>query len=263
MSEELLEKNEGALRILTMNRAERRNALNVALSEALLLSLQQAAGDPEVGAVLLRGEGPAFCVGGDVKEMAQGVGRSATVEQRIRALRRRMDASRWLHAMPKPTVAAVRGAAAGAGLSLALACDFRIVARSTKITTAFAKVGLAGDYGGSWFLTRLVGSARARDLYMRPRVITADEALALGMVTEVVDDAALEDRALAFASELAAGPRATLAYMKQNLNSAETAGLDESLDQEAMHHILSSTTEDHREAAAAFVEKRQARFTGR
>ena len=193
----------------------------------------------------------------------EGVGRAATVEQRIRSLRRRMDASRWLHTMPKPTVAAVHGAAAGAGLSLALACDFRLIARSTKITTAFAKVALAGDYGGSWFLTRIVGPARARDLYLRPRVITADEALSLGIATEVVDDDALEARALAFARELAQGPRATLAYMKQNLNRAMTGSLDEALDQEALHHILSSTTEDHREAAAAFVEKREPRFTGR
>lgn len=263
MSDELLEKDEGALRIVSMNRVERRNALNTVLCEALLGSLQRAAGDPDVGAVLLRGEGPTFCVGGDVKEMAEGVGRAATVEQRIRSLRRRMDASFWLHTMPKPTVAAVRGAAAGAGLSLALACDFRVIARSTKITTAFAKVALAGDYGGSWFLTRIVGPARARDLYLRPRVITADEALALGIATEVVDDDALDTRALAFARELANGPRATLAYMKQNLNRALTASLDEALDQEALHHILSSGTEDHREAAAAFVEKREARFTGR
>src|SRR6185503_12934689 len=162
-----------------------------------------------------------------------------------------------------PTIAAVHGAVAGAGLALALACDFRVVARSTKITTAFAKVALSGDYGGSWFLTRIVGAARARDLYLRPRVISADEAFSLGIATEVVDDDALEARAFAFAAELANGPRVTLGYMKQNLNHALGGTLESTLDLEALHHTLSAGTEDHREAAAAFVEKRAPKFVGR
>jgi 2-(1,2-epoxy-1,2-dihydrophenyl)acetyl-CoA isomerase len=259
----LLERSQGALRILAMNRPERRNALNAQLCEQLLLALRAASDDGAVGALLLRGEGPAFCVGGDVKDMADGKGRDLTTEQRVRSLRSRMEASRLLHVMPKPTIAAVRGAVAGAGLALALACDFRVVARSTKITSAFAKVGLSGDFGGSWFLTRLVGAARARDLYLRPRVISADEALAIGLVTEVVDDDALEGRALAFAHELAGGPRVTLGYMKQNLNHAVAGTLESTLDLEALHHTLSALTDDHREAAAAFVEKREPRFAGR
>jgi len=263
MDDVLIERTEGALRILALNRPERRNALNAALCEGLLQALRDAADDTEVGAVLLRGEGPAFCVGGDVKDMAEGKGRDLTTEQRVRSLRRRMEASRLLHTMPKPTVAAVRGAVAGAGLSLALACDFRVVAKSTKITSAFAKVGLSGDYGGSWFLTRIVGAARARDLYLRPRVIGADDALAIGLVTEVVDDDALEERAHRLAQELAQGPRVTLGYMKQNLNHAISGSLESALDLEALHHTLSAGTQDHREAAAAFVEKREPRFVGR
>jgi 2-(1,2-epoxy-1,2-dihydrophenyl)acetyl-CoA isomerase len=263
MDNVLLESSQGALRVLALNRPERRNALNAALCERLLQALREAADNTEVGAVLLRGEGPAFCVGGDVKDMAEGKGRDLSTEQRMRSLRRRMEASRLLHVMPKPSIAAIRGAVAGAGLSLALACDFRIVARSTKITSAFAKVGLSGDYGGSWFLTRIVGPARARDLYLRPRVISADEALAIGLVTEVVDDEALEARALAFATELASGPRVTLGYMKHNLNHAINGTLESALDLEALHHTLSAATEDHREAAAAFVEKREPRFVGR
>lgn len=259
----VLQQRDGALAVLSLNRPERRNALNAALCADLHRALQALAEDGDVGTVLLRGEGPAFCVGGDVKDMADGKGRDQGIDQRVRGLRLRMDASRLLHTMAKPTVAAVQGAVAGAGLSLALACDFRLVARSTKITTAFAKVGLAGDFGGSWFLTQIVGSARARDLYLRPRVISADEALAIGMVTEVVDDDRLDERARQFAAELAAGPRITLGYMKRNLNLAQTAPLDSALDQEALHHILSSTTEDHREAAAAFVDKRPPRFVGR
>jgi len=259
----LLERDEGPLRVLTLNRPQRRNALSAAMCERLLRALQTAADNTAVGAVLLRGEGPAFCVGGDVKDMAEGKGSELTTDQRMRSLRSRMEASRLLHVCPKPTVAAVHGAAAGAGLALALACDFRVVARSTKITSAFARVGLSGDFGGSWFLTRIVGAARARDLYLRPRVISADEALAIGLVTEVVDDDALESRARAFALELASGPRVTLGYMKENLNHAITGTLESALDLEALHHTLSAATEDHREAAAAFVEKRLPRFVGR
>lgn len=263
MTEPLLERSDGALRILSLNRPDRRNALNAEMVGGLVSALRVAADDTAVGAVLLRGEGAAFCVGGDVKGMAEGAGADLTHEQRLRALRSRMEASRLLHVMPKPTVAAVHGSAAGAGLALALACDLRIVARSTKLTTAFAKVGLSGDFGGSWFLTRIVGAARARDLYLRPRVITADEALALGLATEVVDDDALHERALAFAQELAQGPRVALGYMKQNLNLALVGTLEQALDAEALHHVLSLTTADHREAAAAFVDKRTPRFVGR
>ncbi|HSB25052.1 MAG TPA: enoyl-CoA hydratase-related protein [Burkholderiaceae bacterium] len=263
MGSVLLESDDGALRVLAINRPDRRNALNAELCERLVQALRAAAESATVGAVLLRGEGPAFCVGGDVKDMAEGKGRELTTDERMRALRQRMEASRLLHVCPKPTVAAVRGAVAGAGLALALACDFRVVARSTKITSAFAKVGLSGDFGGSWFLTRIVGAARARDLYLRPRVISADEALAIGLVTEVVDDDALEARARAFALELASGPRVTLGYMKQNLNHAITGTLESALDLEALHHTMSAQTEDHREAAAAFVEKREPRFIGR
>jgi 2-(1,2-epoxy-1,2-dihydrophenyl)acetyl-CoA isomerase len=259
---DLLQQRDGALAVLALNRPERRNALNQALTDALLRALTELSTDTTVGAVLLRGEGPAFCVGGDVKAMAAGDAQARPVEVRVRELRARMEAARLLHQMPQATVAAIRGAVAGAGLSLALACDFRVVARSAKITTAFAKVGLSGDFGGSWFLTQLVGTARARDLYLRPRVLGADEALAIGLVTEVVDDDALEDRARTFAAELAAGPRVALGYMKRNLNHAMTAPLESALDLEALHHILSSNTEDHREAAAAFVQKREPRFRG-
>ncbi|MBI5257956.1 MAG: enoyl-CoA hydratase/isomerase family protein [Burkholderiales bacterium] len=263
MAEILLQRDEGALRVLSMNRPERRNALNSALCTALHEAADTAWEDDAVAAVLLRGEGGTFCVGGDVKDMAEGVGRTLTLEQRTQGLRRRMEVSRLLHQMPKPTVAAIAGAAAGAGLSMALACDFRIAARSAKITTAFAKVGLSGDFGGSWFLTHIVGTAKARELYLRPQTMTAEQALALGIVTEVVDDAELDARALAFARELAEGPRVTLGYMKRNLNHALAGSLETALDMEAAHHILSSMTEDHAEAAAAFVAKRAPVFKGR
>ena len=174
-----------------------------------------------------------------------------------------MEASRLLHDMAKPTIAAIAGAAAGAGLSLALACDLRIAARSAKLTTAFAKVALSGDFGGTYFLTRLIGSARARDLYLRSPILTAEQALDIGLVTVVVDDADLDSTATEIAQELANGPRITLGYMKQNLNLAEHATLEAAFDTEAALHARSADTEDHKEAARAFVEKRRPVFRGR
>lgn len=263
MDDVLIETTQDRLRVLTMNRPQRRNAMDAALCDRLAEAAARAAQDDAVTAVLLRGAGESFCVGGDVKAMAEGGGREETFEARVDRLRRWVEVSRLLHRMRKPTVAAVQGAAAGGGLSLALACDLRIVARSAKFTTAFAKVGLSGDFGGTWFLTRIVGTARARDLYLRPRLIGADEALAIGLVTEVVDDDALEPAALALAAALAAGPATALAYIKQNLDHAETGSLENALDLEATRHIRCTYTEDHREAASAFVEKRPPNFKGR
>jgi 2-(1,2-epoxy-1,2-dihydrophenyl)acetyl-CoA isomerase len=165
--------------------------------------------------------------------------------------------------MPKPTIAALPGPAAGAGLSLALSCDLRYAARRAVMTTAFARVGFAGDYGGTWFLTRLVGPAKARELYFFADRIDADEALRLGLVNAVFDDDALTDEVLARARRLAAGPRVAYRYMKENLNRALEADLEESLDLEATHHLRTGLTEDHREAARAFVEKREPEFHGR
>jgi 2-(1,2-epoxy-1,2-dihydrophenyl)acetyl-CoA isomerase len=174
-----------------------------------------------------------------------------------------MEVSRWLHEMPKPTIAKVHGAAAGAGLSLALACDLRVAADSARFATAFARVGYSGDFGGSWFLTQLVGTAKARELYYTARIVDAAEALALGLVNRVVPDAQLEDETQALAARLAHGPRVALRYMKRNMNAAETGSLKDCLDLEAWHHTRTGFTEDHREAAKAFVDKREPVFRGR
>ncbi len=173
-----------------------------------------------------------------------------------------MEVSRLLHEIPKPTIAAIPGAAAGAGLSIALACDMRIAASGAKITTAFAKVGLSGDFGGSWFLTRLVGTAKARELYYLSDVILAEEAERFGMVNRTVAPEALADEARAVALRLAAGPRIALGFMKRNLTLAETEPLGRALDHEALNHSRTAVTEDHREAAKAFVEKRAPVFKG-
>lgn len=258
----LLEYLDRGLLTLTLNRPERRNSLNLALAQRLTAALAKAALADDVNTILLKGAGDYFCVGGDVKDMAEGSGHSLPLEQRIKILRTNMESSRLLHDMAKPTVAAITGAAAGAGLSLALACDLRVASESAKLTTAFAKVGLSGDYGGTFFLTQLLGAARARELYLTSPVLSGTEAHRIGLVTRVTADHETHAEAEKLARSLADGPRATLGFIKQNLNLAEGGSLQECLDAEAWRHIVSSTTNDHREAAAAFVEKRTPRFTG-
>ena len=186
-----------------------------------------------------------------------------TYEERWRRLRGWMEASRGLHEMPKPTIAMIRGATVGAGLSLALACDMRIASETLKMTTAFARVGLSGDFGGSYYMTHLVGGAKARELYYTADMLDADAALALRLVNRVTADDALEQETYELAKRLANGPRVTLAYMKRNLNAAETGTLSDVMDLEAMHHSRTGMTEDHVEAAAAFREKRAPNFKGR
>jgi 2-(1,2-epoxy-1,2-dihydrophenyl)acetyl-CoA isomerase len=178
-------------------------------------------------------------------------------------LRSRMEVSRILHDLPKPTIAMINGPAAGAGLAFALACDLRIAGASARLVTAFVRVGFSGDFGGSFFLTRLVGTARARELYFTGRPVEADEALSLGLVNRVVADEDLATVTMELARSLAHGPSIALGLMKRNLNCAETQGLAELLDMEAAHQVQTGRTEDHREAAKAFVEKRAPIFTGR
>ena len=261
---DLLGTAEDGVCVLTMNRPERRNALSAAMLEALARALGDAEADDDVACVVLTGAGGAFCAGGDVKAMAESNGASADYDALVRRQRRNhRETSGRLHRMPKPTIAALPGAAAGAGLALALACDLRIAARGAVLTTAFARVGLAGDYGGTWLLTRLVGPARARELYFLSERLGAEEAERLGIVNRVVEDDRLEEEALALARRLADGPRIALAYMKENLNRAEHADLEECMDLEATHHLRTAMTEDHREAAAAFAAKRAPSFRGR
>jgi 2-(1,2-epoxy-1,2-dihydrophenyl)acetyl-CoA isomerase len=264
MSDDLLEVAKDGVAVLTLNRPERLNAMSRAMLDGLLESLPRLSEDTEIGVVVLTGAGRGFCAGGDVKAMAEGseMGGS-TLEERAQGLRAVMEVSRWLHEMPKPTIAMVRGAAAGAGLSLALACDLRIVGDSARFGTAFARVGYSGDFGGSFFLTQLVGTAKARELYYTADLLDAQQALNLGLVNRVIPDARLEDETLALATRLAKGPRIAYRYMKRNMNAAETGTLKELLDLEAWHHARCGMTEDHREAAKAFVEKREPVFRGR
>ncbi len=264
MTQDLLESTNDGVAVLTLNRPDRLNAMSRSMLDALLAALPRLADDPDVGAVVLTGAGRGFCAGGDVKAMAEGrEAEGVTLEERAQALRGRMEVSRWLHELPKPTIAMVRGAAAGAGLSLALACDLRVAGDTARFATAFARVGYSGDFGGSWFLTRLVGTAKARELYYTADIVDALQARELGLVNRVVPDARLEEETLALARRLAQGPRVALRYMKRNFNAAESGTLKDSLDLEAWHHTRCGMTEDHREATKAFVEKREPVFRGR
>jgi 2-(1,2-epoxy-1,2-dihydrophenyl)acetyl-CoA isomerase len=165
--------------------------------------------------------------------------------------------------MPKPTIAAIAGPAAGAGLSLALACDLRYAVPGAVLTTAFARVAFSGDYGGTWFLTQLVGSSKARELYYFSERLTAEDAQRLGIVNAIFPAADFEREVMTRARRLAAGPSIAYRYMKENLNRAVTGDLGDCMDLEVTHHVHTGLTEDHREAAQAFVDKREPRFHGR
>jgi 2-(1,2-epoxy-1,2-dihydrophenyl)acetyl-CoA isomerase len=269
-TEDLLARVEDGVAVLTMNRPDRRNAMSGPMLDAMGRMLAQAEVNDDVGCLVLTGAGGAFCAGGDVKGMAAGGDAGAGTGQRRgfddvvhrQRLSQRAISGR-LYEMPKPTVAALPGAAAGAGMSLALACDLRYASDRAVMTTAFAKVGFAGDYGGTWFLTRLVGSGKARELYYLSDRLSAKEAEQLGLINAVFPETSFEDEVMAVARKLAAGPRVAYRYMKENLNRAVNGDLGECLDMEAAHHLRTGQTEDHREAAKAFVEKREPQFKGR
>lgn len=265
MSQDLLEHIDGGIATLTMNRPESRNALSADMFDGLAEALPRLANDPMVRLVVLTGAGGAFCAGGDVKGFVRSAADEATssFDHRVTDLRARMELSRWLHEMPKPTLAVIPGPAAGAGLSLALACDMRIAAEDAKLTTAFAKIGLSGDFGGSYFLSHLVGAAKAREMYFTGQVITGAEAARIGLVHRAVAAADLPDAARSWAAELVALPTIAIGYMKRNLNIGLRGSLSDVLDAEAIHMIRTFETADHKSAAVAFVEKRAPRFEGR
>jgi 2-(1,2-epoxy-1,2-dihydrophenyl)acetyl-CoA isomerase len=252
---------------LTLNRPDVRNAMSGEMTTALADQLARAELDSAVKCIVLTGAGKGFCAGGDVKGMAargDGTVGDNTIDAAIHRQRVNQRATAGkLFKMPKPTIASLPGAAAGAGLSLALACDLRIMASTAVMTTAFARVGFSGDYGGTYFMTQLVGSAKARELYFLSDRITADEALRLGLANWVCPPEELAAKTREIAVRLAKGPTVAFRYMKENLNRAMSGEVDDCLDLEATHHIHCGQTEDHREAAKAFVEKREPVFKGR
>ncbi|MGE5595609.1 MAG: enoyl-CoA hydratase/isomerase family protein [Hyphomicrobiales bacterium] len=273
----LLEKRADGVALITLNRPDRLNSMGGDLMPLLAQHLAECEEDRSVRCVALTGAGRAFCAGGDVGNMQRRNDSQAqppadesptarlvtSLEAQARGLRQNQnETSLRLHTMGKPTVAIVNGHAVGAGLSLALACDIRLAGPGAKFGTAFRNVGLSGDYGGSYYLQRLVGAGKARELYFTAEILDARQALELGIANRVYEGDDWFDQALAFCTKLAAGPTATYGRMKANLNLAETAGLQAVLDQEALNMRLSGMSRDSREAVQAFMEKREPRFVG-
>lgn len=265
-TDELLCSVEQGVATITLNRPEKRNALSDALTPALRETLLTVEAAPEVRCVVITGAGRAFCAGGDVSRMGDKRSDGATARSRddlVRDLIRKEETlTLRLHELTKPTIAVLPGPAAGAGLSLALACDLRIAAASAFITTAFGNIGLSGDYGGTWFLTQLVGPSKAKELYFTSGRVSAEECAALGLVNEVVADDELAKRAREIALSIASGPPIALRSMKANINDAIRGDLRNSLTREAERLIRCRDTEDHAEAVRAFLEKRRPQFRG-
>lgn len=245
MADPILVASEGGVRLITLNRPERLNALTTELMAALVDAVADAARDASVGCVVVTGAGRGFCAGGDIKEGASAVVApdrqvGSRIEQRFTALRGNMEASRLLHEMPKPTIAMVNGPVAGAGVGIAGACDLRLAARSATFVTAFDRIGASGDFGSSWFLSKIVGTAVARELFLLGETLSAEQALSKGIYTRLFDDEVLSPETLKVAHRLADGPRMAYRYMKQNLNNAEDWSFEAQFDAEALNMGLST-----------------------
>lgn len=251
---------------LTLNRPDKRNAMGAEMMPALQDMLLQVEADSDVRVVVLTGAGNGFCAGGDVSSMGAriGAGSTLTVDEKIRFLQHAQEScSLRLYELTKPTLAALPGAAAGAGMSLALACDLRIAAQSAFIVPAFGAIGLSGDYGGSWYLSKLIGPGRAKELYYTNRRMQSDEALSLGVFNAVVPDEELRAAAQTMAAKIAKGAPVALRYMKENHNRAMVSDLKTTMAAEADRMVRTTHTEDFANASAAFLNKQTPVFKGK
>jgi 2-(1,2-epoxy-1,2-dihydrophenyl)acetyl-CoA isomerase len=260
---------------VTLNRPETKNAIDTVTQRLMLEAFYDASRNPAVHVVIMRGAGQAFSSGGDVRALgapdpddpiAQKWSSDPVwndLESRSDRLRQFMDASLLLHRMGKPTIAMVRGAAVGMGLSLALACDFRVASDTAFFMTGFSRIGMCGDFGGSYFMTKLIGPSRTMELFMLNERVAAGEAAKLGLVNRLVPDAELEARTLEFARQLASGPAVAQRYIKENVHAALDQTFEQYLDVEARNNIRCRLTQDCKEAISALAEKREPRFTGR
>jgi 2-(1,2-epoxy-1,2-dihydrophenyl)acetyl-CoA isomerase len=248
---------------LTLNRPEKMNALSADLFALAIPKLREWGHDPEIGAIVLTGAGRAFCAGGDVSAMAKSGATDLTLEQRVDRLREAQELSWLLYSLPKVTIAAVNGAAAGAGLGIALACDLRIASSAAKFGAAYAKVGFGGDFGTTWLLTHYAGAPKAKEMFFLSEMIDAAEAMRIGIVNRVAEPDALMATVGEIASRIAHGPLTSYRYMKANVNLAATMDFRTLLDREAETHLRCGMTDDHREGVQAFLDKRAATFTGR
>ncbi len=255
---------ENGVATLTLNRPQRLNALTEAMMDELALTLRAWSIDPSVRCVMLAGAGRGFCAGYDLS----GDGKEARAEpMRADEAAARMalhaEIPLLLHRMPKPTIACMRGPAAGSGLVMAAACDLRVASRTARFKLAFASAGRCGDPGGSYLMTRLMGAAQTRAMYLLDEPMTGEQALAAGLVTRLVDDDALEAECARLATKLASGPTVAFAAMKRNLNAAAVGSLEETMAQEAVANAqISLLSHDAAEAAKAFIERRAPSFLG-
>ena len=263
MDDTVLYAEAGAVATITLNRPDRLNAMNDDLLQQWLAALERAADRDEVRVVVVTGTGRAFCVGGDLTGGAGGgVADAPTLTGRVGNLRHYGRISQLLHDMPKITIAAVNGACAGAGLSVACAADLRYAADSAVFNTAFLTVAVSGDFGGTWTLPRLVGPARARELYLLTPRVNGEEAVRLGLVSAVFPASELMPRVGEVAERLAESAPRALASIKANLNEALEASFADHLDREVRRHVECMLSKDGEEGAAAFLEKRAPNFTG-
>ncbi|GIQ71804.1 enoyl-CoA hydratase [Bradyrhizobium sp. ma5] len=252
--------------VITLNRPDARNSLSDTLTPALRTMIRTCGENPEVGVLLVTGAGKAFCAGGNVKGM--GANRDPkklemSYEDKVADLQERQRLlTGALASVRKPTIAALPGPAVGAGLAIAMACDIRIAAQSAFISTGYLRVGLSGDYGMAWLLTRLVGTSRARELMFTSEKVDAARCEQIGLVNRVVPDETLQDEAFALAKSMAEGPTLALRYMKDNLDEALQFDFATARDHEAERLIRLTTTADHKEAVQAFIEKRKPVFRG-
>ncbi len=254
---------DNGIAVLRMNRPERLNALSEQMIDAAIDTLERCATDPAVGCIVLTGTGKGFCAGGDVKAMGGSAVQQMSLEQQVDRQRRIHRFAALLHDSPKVSIAAVNGACAGAGFGLALACDLRLAADSASFTTAFAKVGFAGDFGITWPLTRTLGEARAKELLLLSDKVGAAQALQLGLLNRVLAADELMPAVMQLAARIAAGPQVAYRYMKENVHAAANESYQQLLDREGFTQRRTGGTDDHREGVAAFVDKRAPKFSGR
>jgi len=248
---------------VTINRPDHLNSLDGPTKDALRDTLAQVAADPAVRAVVLTGSGKGFCVGQDLRELVQQISDGLTAEEIFATVAKHYTPiCTTLATMPKPVIAGVNGVAAGAGASMAFACDFRIGSDAARFNLAFTAIGLSPDTGASWNLPRLVGKAKALELLMMPETVGADQALELGLLTKVVPAAEYEDALRGFAARLAAGPTVAYGAVRRLLDFSATRTLEETLDLEGQLIAKTGGTRDHANAVQSFLAKREPEFTG-
>jgi len=263
MSDEFLVNcDEDGIATITLNRPESMNAITDGMFRGLYTSLKELERDPGVKALILTGAGRAFSAGGDVKQM-KGSASTLTFEDRVEALRQRHELAIAMYEFPRVTIAAVNGVAAGAASALALACDFRIGTPNTSFITGFVGVGFSGDFGGTYFLSKIVGPDKAKALFLSSERVTAESAKDLGLISEIVEIESILEEAKNRARHYASGALLAHNYIKKNFRALDGVSLRELLDVEAVNQIRLATSEDHTEAIRAFAEKRKPQFKGR